>query len=109
MPWSTPPDVWGMLGAILIAILSGFISVANRIVKGHPFSLLWFAVEMLGAILAGYLMWDMYPAIKAELPNWATMPILVSLAAHTGGKCFQLLEKVTTKRFSLPSLDDNKG
>lgn len=103
MPWKTEPDLWTMIGAIIISILSGLISIANRIGKGHPFSVMWFTAEILSAILAGYLMYDAYPVLVKSLPEWATMPIMVSLAAHTGGKAFQLMEKVFMQRVGIPS------
>lgn len=102
MPWKSEPDIWAMAGAIIISIVSGLISIAGRIAKGHPFSVVWFTAEILSAILAGYLMYDAYPVLAQSLPQWATMPIMVSLAAHTGGKGFQLLEKLFHQRMGLP-------
>lgn len=102
MPWKQDPDIWGLLGAVVISLLSGLISIAHRITKGHPFSILWFAAEIAGAVLAGYLVYDMYPIIKKDLPEWLTMPVLVSLAAHMGGKLFQVTEKLFYQRINLP-------
>lgn len=102
MPWKNQPDLWGFLGALFISALSGAIAVANRLAGGHPFSLIWFCAQLGGSLLAGYLMWDMYPLVVDTLPAWATMPICVSVAAHFGGKAFSLMEKVFIKRFNLP-------
>lgn len=102
MPWKEHPDLWGFIGAIIISLISGFIAVANRITGGHAFSLMWFVAQISGSVLAGYLMWDMYPVVKDSLPAWATMPVMVSVSAHYGGKVFSLAEKIFLKRFNLP-------
>lgn len=105
MPWKDSPDLWGFIGALFISLLSGAVAVANRIAGGHPFSLVWFCAQLGGSLLAGYLMWDVYPAVAASesWPAWATMPICVSVAAHFGGKCFSLAEKVFINKFNLPT------
>lgn len=105
MPWKSDPDIWGMLGAVLISVISGFISIAQRIAKGHPFSVLWVATEFASAILAGYLMYGAYPTIEGTLPAWATLPLCVAVAAHIGGRSFQWLEHMFYKRFGITDDD----
>lgn len=106
MPWKEHPDLWGIIGAVILSLVSGAIAVANRITGGHPFSLVWFASQIGGSVLAGYLMYDMYPQVEESLPAWATLPICVSVAAHYGGKVFSLAEKMFIKRFNLPETAD---
>lgn len=98
MPWRNNPDLWGLLGALLISSISSFISIAQRVVRGHKASALWVISEFLAAILAGYIMFDTYPLLQDSLPAWATLPMLVALAAHVGGRSFQGLEKIMLKR-----------
>lgn len=102
MPWKSNPDIWGVIGALVIAAVSGLIAVANRLAGGQPFSWLWFITQLAGALLAGYLMWDLYPYIKDSLYDWCTQPIMISIAAHYGGKFFSLAEYVLSRRFNLP-------
>ena len=106
MPWSSDPNVWSALGAVIIATISGLIAIANRLASGQKFSWLWFFTQLGGALLAGYLMWDLYPHIQDALPVWCTQPIMISLAAHYGGKLFSLAEKILTKRYNLPTEGD---
>jgi len=99
MPWGNNPDFLSLLGAFLISLISGFISIAQRIARGYQANILWVASEFLAAILCGYLMWDVYPIVAPTLPNWATLPVMVALASHVGGRSFQVLELAILKRY----------
>lgn len=97
MPMSEPPqppDLWGLIIALVIAAASGTVSIAHRILKGQRASCLWLFTEYLTAILCGYLAYQAYPILAPSLPPWATMPIVVAAAAHSGGRFFQKLEEV---------------
>ena len=100
-------DFWSMLGALIISTVSGIISITQRIVLGQRATLIWAISEFLAAILCGYLMYDAYPAIEADLPKWATLPVLVALAAHVGGRSFQMIEKALAHRYQF--LPKNKA
>jgi len=106
MPWRNNPDLLGLFGALIISTISGFISIAQRVVRGHKASFLWVVSEFMAAILCGYLMFDVYPSLQPKLPDWATLPILVALAAHIGGRSFQGLEKFLQRRYKLPIPED---
>ena len=99
-------DFMGMLGALIISIISAAISIAQRVLRGYPASAVWFFSESLSAILCGYLMWDVYPYIKDELPNWASAHLMIAFAAHTGGKCFQWAEAFLSKRTGITLPED---
>ena len=99
-------DFMGMLGALLISVISAAISIAQRVLRGYPTSAIWFFSESLSAILCGYLMWDVYPYIKDELPVWASSHLMVAFAAHTGGKCFQWAEAFFIKRIGIEPPED---
>ena len=104
-------DYWSLLGALIISTVSGVISIAQRIVLGQRATLIWIISEFLAAILCGYLMYDIYPKIVADLPKWATLPVLVALAAHVGGRSFQMFERALYRRYKfiekrLPPLDE---
>lgn len=107
MPWRNNPDLWGLFGALLISTISGFISIAQRVVRGHKASVLWVISEFMAAILCGYIMFDTYPYLESQLPQWATLPMLVALAAHVGGRSFQGLEKFIHRKFNLPVMDED--
>lgn len=92
MPWKSDPSLLGLIGALVLSLLSGLVSLASRIARGHPLNIFWIISELGAAILVGYLAYDLYPAIKDGLPKWMTMPILVTVSAHFGGKIFQLIE-----------------
>jgi hypothetical protein len=47
---------------------------------------------MLTAILCGYLAYTAYPTLSQFLPSGVTLPVAVSVAAHSGGRIFQELE-----------------
>ena len=104
-------DYWSLLGALIISTVSGVISITQRIVLGQRATLIWITSEFLAAILCGYLMYDIYPKIAADLPKWATLPVLVALAAHVGGRSFQMFERALYRRYKfiekrLPPLDE---
>lgn len=101
MPIDDPqPDSLGLLVALAISIVSGFISIGRRIVQGHPATFLWILTEFATAILCGYLMYQAYPTLSDILPEWFTPPIAVALAAHTGGRAFQEMEGQLLQKFS---------
>lgn len=104
-------DYWSLLGALIISTVSGVISIAQRIVLGQRATLIWVISEFLAAILCGYLMYDIYPKIAADLPKWATLPVLVALAAHVGGRSFQMFERAIYRHYKfiekrIPPLDE---
>lgn len=101
MTTSDNQDFMGMVGALLISVISAAISIAQRVLRGYPASAVWFFSESLSAILCGYLMWDVYPLIQSELPVWASSHLMVAFAAHTGGKCFQWAEAFFIKRIGI--------
>ena len=101
------PDYWSLAGALIISTISGVISITQRIVLGQRATLIWAISEFLAAILCGYLVYDVYPAVQEDLPKWATLPVLVALAAHVGGRSFQMIEKALTHRYQF--LSKNKA
>ncbi|MDH1236495.1 hypothetical protein [Stutzerimonas stutzeri] len=111
MPWRNQPDLYALVWALLISFISGFISIAQRIARGYPPSKLWILSEFSAAVLAGYLMADAYPVLAPQLPEWATLPIMVALAAHIGGRAFQGIETALSKRYriTLPKPGDSPG
>lgn len=101
------PDYWSLAGALIISTISGVISITQRIVLGQRATLIWAISEFLAAILCGYLVYDAYPALQEDLPKWATLPVLVALAAHVGGRSFQMIEKALAHRYQF--LPKNKA
>lgn len=101
------PDYWSLAGALIISTISGVISITQRIILGQRATLIWAISEFLAAILCGYLVYDAYPAVQEDLPKWATLPVLVALAAHVGGRSFQMIEKALAHRYQF--LPKNKA
>jgi hypothetical protein len=101
MPWKQDPALSGTIFAVVLSLLSGFLSVASALAKGQKFSLLWLSAQLTGAVLAGWLVWDMYPLIADGVPVWFTQPIATSIAAHYGGKLFSIVEGVLGKRWGI--------
>lgn len=99
MPWRNGSEFLPIIIVVVVSLLSGFISISQRITRGHPASLLWIVTEFVAALLCGYLMYDLYPMISDTLPNWATMPILVALSAHIGGRSFQEFERYIHRKY----------
>lgn len=99
-------ELAGLLSALAISIVSGIISITQRILRGYPASVLWVLSEFMAAMLCGYLVWDIYPAISGTLPDWLSMPILVALAAHVGGRGFQTLEGFIYKKWGVEPVQD---
>lgn len=93
MPWKDSPEFWDIIGALIVSFISGFVSIARRILNGQKASLLWVVTEFFTAILCGYLMYVSYPALADLVPKWFTLPVAVALAAHIGGRVFQEAEK----------------
>lgn len=103
MPWKNSPDLLGLVGALIISIIAGFISISRRILNGYPATWLWAISEALTSLLCGYLMFLSYPYLMGSLPEWATWPLAVSFAAYSGGRVFQETEKWLLKRYQLLS------
>lgn len=99
-------DILTVTVVLVISLVSGFISIAQRIARGQVISKLWIVSEFMAAILCGYLMYDVYPNVS--FPSWMTMPVMVALAAHTGGRCFQEIEQYLYQRYlkKLPAQED---
>lgn len=99
MPWKNAPEVWDIVGAFIVSIISGFISISRRIVNGHAVSVLWVTSEFLTAILSGYLMYTVYPQISDDVPKWFTLPVAVAISAHVGGRVFQETENAFLRNY----------
>lgn len=98
----TPPDFWQLVTALVISLVSGFISIGRRIVLGQNATLIWILSEFATAILCGYLMHEAYPGLSSiGMPVWITEPVAVAFAAHSGGKVFQEAESILIKHYSL--------
>lgn len=91
-------DLWGYAGAATISFISGFITIARRILNGHPASILWVLTEAATAVLSGCLTYHAYPVLQPSLPDWVTLPVAVAIAAHVGGRVFQELEGLFMRR-----------
>lgn len=89
-----------LIGAFIVSIISGIISISRRVVNGHQASLLWVISEFLTAIMCGYLMYTAYPYLLKFAPDWFTLPIAVAFAAHVGGKVFQEVEILLITKYS---------
>jgi ABC-type Co2+ transport system permease subunit len=100
MPFGNHPGFYDLLGALIVSVFSGIISISRRVINGHKPLLLWVISEFMTAILCGYLMYSAYPHIHESAPNWFTLPIAVAFAAHTGGKVFQEVENELVRRYS---------
>lgn len=100
-----PPDLIGLMGALVISVISGTISITQRIVRGREASILWVTSEYLSAALAGYLMYTVYPSLADDLPKWANLPVMVAVVAHFGGRTFQGLESFLIQRYKIPVND----
>jgi hypothetical protein len=101
MPYTQPPELWELITAILISIVSGAIAISQRVLKGHKWTKLFIFSEFLTAILCGYLMYTAYPTIHPYLPNWCTLPVSVAFVAHSGGRIFQELESIILRHYGV--------
>ena len=101
MPWRSQPDLLALVSALLISTVSAFVSISQRITRGHPASVLWVISEFSAALLAGYLTYDAYPVLDPHLPDWMTPLMAVALAAHMGGRLIQGAENAVYKKLDL--------
>lgn len=101
MPWKSDPGLLGLLGAFLLSLMSGLVSIGSRIARGRPLNIFWILSELGAAVLVGYLAYDLYPVIQPNLPTWVTMPIMVAVSAHFGGKIFQWAEFLIKERYGI--------
>lgn len=91
---SPPPlDIWSIVGAFLVSTISAIISILHKILRGQKFSILWLVSQYLTAIFCSYLAYDSYPILKNSLPEWVTLPMVLAIAAYTGGIALQALER----------------
>lgn len=95
------PDFWAWVGVVLVALISGFISIAQRIVRGHEPSCLWVVSEFLAAIMAGIIAYDVYRIMEGRFPEWTTASMFVAVAAHFGGRSFQGIEALLRSRYGI--------
>lgn len=100
MPVNSTNEMLGLIGAFIVSIVSGTISIGQRILRGQAPSFLWVFTEFLTAILCGYVMYHTYPSIDHLLPEWTTQIMWVALASHSGGRIIQELEKTLIARFT---------
>ena len=97
-----PPDWWSFTAAAIIAVMSGFISIAQRIVRGTRASVLWITSEYTAAFLSAWIAYDAYPILAAVvLPEWVTMLMVVAAAAHFGGRTFQAVENLMYQKYGV--------
>lgn len=94
------PNFWELITALIISTVSGFISIARRVLDGYPATVLWIFSEYLTAILCGYLMYNTYPIIQESLPEWLTLPVAVAVSAHIGGRVFQEAEATFLRKYA---------
>jgi hypothetical protein len=107
MSWQTTPDIWNLVTALIISMISGIISISRKILRGHPSTFLWVVSEFLTAILCGYLMYHSYPQLDPSIPDEITRPVATAIAAHIGGRVFQELEAMFLERY-IPFLKQRK-
>jgi len=86
------PDFWDLLGAVIVSVISGTISITRRILNGQQASMLWVFSEFMSAMMCGYLMYTTYPVIADDVPKWFTLPVAISFSAYIGGRVFQEIE-----------------
>jgi len=96
--WPNHPELFGMITAFIITIVSGTISIGRRILAGHPPSFLWIMTEYLTAMLCAYLTYVNYEHFQHLLPEGFTRILLVAIMAHSGGRFIQEIEKTFIER-----------
>lgn len=102
MPGTSDPNIWSVITSIIVVTVSGLLAVARRLTDGNQkFGWPWFLAQMGGSLLAGFIMYDTYPLLVREgfLPVYATQIIMLSLAAHYGGKVFTMSENFFKNKF----------
>lgn len=95
----TPRDWVTIIGVLIIALMSGFISIAQRIARGHKVSFLWIVSEIIAAVLCGWIAHDAFTHYKAYIPKWLSPVMVISLSAFMGGRIFQAAEAILWARF----------
>lgn len=100
-------DIATVVATAVISLISGFVSIAQRIARGMAVSIIWVSGEFAAALLCGHLMWDAYPTLRHSLPEWCTQWVAVALAAHFGGRVLQFIEHSVLSRIS-KAMDINK-
>ena len=98
MPQNQIPDIFALLIALLVSLVSGTISITRRILRGTPVNLLWLASEYMAAILCGWIAFDAYDSVSPFMPDWVTVFMFVAVASHTGGKVLQISEQVVQSK-----------
>ena len=81
-------------GAILISIVSGFLSIARRILKGTQATALWIISEMVAAVLVGLLAWDSYPDLTDVVPHQISRLVFACMCSYLGSRLLHVSEMV---------------
>ena len=94
---------WDLIGALLIALISGFVSISRRMLTKKVTSKLWIAYECAGVVLMTMLAMDVYPVIEPTLKqyavtSWITQWVFVGVLAHCGSRFMYALERKTFKK-----------
>lgn len=97
-------ETWSLVGAILIGLISGFVSITRRITAKKAVSKLWLISECAGVVLVTVLAMDVYPQLKPTLmshvyTSWITYWLFVGVCAHIGSRLMYLLEKRFISKF----------
>lgn len=94
------PDFMQLLGAMLISLISGTVSITKRLSQGQTFTFVWFFSEFLTAMLCGYLAYISYPVLPDDVQALLTQHAFIAVCAHSGGRIFQQLEETLLSRWS---------
>lgn len=82
------------VGAVLISLVSGFLSIARRILKGTKASLLWIISEMVAAVMVGLLAWDSYPDLSDIIPHEVSQLVFACMCSYLGSRLLHVSEMI---------------
>ncbi|EHU2760887.1 MULTISPECIES: hypothetical protein [Acinetobacter] len=101
-PSPPPNDLWTILATCLVVLITGFISVARRVVQEKENNWILIATEYSACLLVGYLAYEAYPSVHPHLPgylSWITQNIFSATGSYIGIRAFHIAEYYTTEKF----------
>lgn len=106
-PSPPPYDVWTLIATTLVVVITGFISVARRVIQDGQNNWVLIATEYAACLLVGYLAYEAYPSVRPHFPEWLgwlTQNIFTATGSYIGIRAFHVAEFYSTQKFisSLP-------
>lgn len=102
-PGATAQSVAALIVTCFVVLITGFISVARRVVQETGINWLVILTEYAACLVVAFLAYEAYPEMKPHFPAmfaWVSHNMVTVTGAWVGIRAFHLAEELTNNRFS---------